>query len=128
MGGKNKSKSTQSNQNVNSNTGINSGINMNYGLNQSGNFGQNSSLGGGYWQQLNQSQQDVYGAQAPYLQDVYGPLRNAFTQGMADVNALKPGVQQQLGDALAALEEAMAIRWVVALLPAWLTRLAPTPT
>ena len=92
MGGKNKSKSTQTNQNVNSSSGVNSGINMNYGLNQSGNFGQNSSLGGA--SSFNQSQQDVYGAQAPYLQDVYGQAQNAFTQGMADVNAYAPGVQR----------------------------------
>ena len=99
MGG-NKSKSTQTNQNVNNNQGVNSGVNMNYGLNQSGNFGQNSSHGRG--SSFNQSQQDVYGAQAPYLQDVYGQAQNAFTQGMADVNALKPGRAGSAGDALAA--------------------------
>ena len=58
------------------------------------------SSGGGT--SFNQSTQDVYGAQAPYLQDVYGQAQGAYNQGMADVNALRPGVQAQLGDAVAA--------------------------
>ena len=100
MGGKSKSKQSSSSQNVQNSQGVNSGINMSYGTNQSGNYGQNSSSGGG--SSFNSSSQDVYGAQAPYLQDVYGQAQGAFNQGMADVNGMTPGVQQQLGDALGA--------------------------
>jgi hypothetical protein len=100
MGSKSKSNNSSSSQNVNNSQGVSSGINMNYGVNQSGNFGQNSSSGGG--SSFNESTQDVYGAQAPYLQDVYGQAQGAFNQGMTDVNGMRPEVQQQLGDALGA--------------------------
>jgi hypothetical protein len=100
MGGKSKSKQSSTSQNVQNSQGVNSGINMNYGLNQSGNYGQNSSSGGG--SSFNQSTQNVYGDQAPYLQDVYGQAQGAFNQGMADVNGMRPEVQQQMGDALGA--------------------------
>ena len=103
MGSRKKSNQSSSSQNVSNNQGVSSGVNMNYGVNQSGNFGQNSAMGGG--SSFNQSQQDVYGAQAPYLQDVYGQAQNAFNQGMADVNGMRPEVQNQLGDALAAAGE-----------------------
>ena len=104
MGSKSKSKQSSTSQNVSSNQGVNSGINMNYGLNQSGNFGQNSAVGGssGGGASFNQSTQGVYGAQAPYLQDVYGAAQGAFNQGMSDVQGMRPEVQQQLGDALGA--------------------------
>jgi hypothetical protein len=100
MGSKSKSNQSSSSQNVSNNQGVSSGVNMNYGMNQSGNFGQNSSSGGG--SSFNQSTQNVYGAQEPYLQDVYGQAQGAFNQGMADVNGMRPEVQQQLGDALGA--------------------------
>lgn len=104
MGGKSKSKQSSSSQNVNNSQGVQSGINMNYGMNQSGNFGQNSAVGGsqGGGSSFNQSTQDVWAGQSPYLQDVYGQAQGAFNQGMADVNSLRPEVQQQLGDALGA--------------------------
>ena len=104
MGGKSKSKQSSQSQNVNNSQGVQSGVNMNYGLNQSGNFGQNSAFGGssGGGSSFNQSQQNVYGAQAPYLQDVYGAAQGAFNQGMADVQGMRPDVQNQLTDALAA--------------------------
>ena len=91
MGSKSKSNQSSSSQNVSNNQGVSSGVNMNYGVNQSGNFGQNSAMGGG--SSFNQSQQDVYGAQAPYLQDVYGQAQNAFNQGMSDVQGMRPEVQ-----------------------------------
>ena len=100
MGGKSKSNQSSTSQNVQNSQGVQSGINMNYGLNQSGNYGQNSSSGGG--SSFNQSSQNVYGAQEPYLQDVYGAAQGAFNQGMADVNAMRPEVQAQLGGALQA--------------------------
>ena len=107
MGSRSKSKQSSTSQNVSSNQGVNSGINMNYGLNQSGNFGQNSAVGGssGGGASFNQSTQNVYGAQEPYLQDVYGQAQNAFNRGMSDVEGMRPEVQVQLGDALAAAGE-----------------------
>ena len=107
MGSREKSNQSSSSQNVSNNQGVSSGVNMNYGVNQSGNFGQNSSMGGssGGGSSFNQSQQNVYGAQAPYLQDVYGQAQNAFNQGMSDVQGMRPEVQQQLGDALGAAGE-----------------------
>ena len=98
MGSRSKSNQSSSSQNVSNNQGVSSGVNMNYGTNQSGNFGQNSSSGGG--SSFNQSSQNVYGAQEPYLQDVYGQAQGAFNQGMADVNGMRPEVQAQLGGAL----------------------------
>ena len=100
MGGKSKSKQSSSSQNVQNSQGVNSGINMSYGTNQAGNYGQNQSSGGG--SSFNNSSQSVYGGQEPYLQDVYGQAQGAFNQGMADVNAMSPQVQQQLGDSLQA--------------------------
>ena len=104
MGSKSKSNNSSASQNVSNNQGVSSGVNMNYGFNQSGNYGQNSSMGGssGGGSSFNQSTQNVYGEQAPYLQDVYGQAQGAFNQGMADVNGMRPEVQQQLGDALGA--------------------------
>ena len=104
MGGKSKSKQSSTSQNVQNSQGVNSGINMNYGVNQSGNYGTNQATGGsmGGGSNFNQSTQNVYGDQAPYLQDVYGQAQGAFNQGMADVNGMRPEVQQQLGDALGA--------------------------
>lgn len=120
MGGKSKSKQSSSSQNVNSNQGINSGIGLNYGVNQSGNFGFNQATGGsnnfGFNQGLsestggssnfgssqstgtsfNQSDQDVWGQQSPYLQDVYQQAQNAFGQGMSQINGLTPEVQAQV--------------------------------
>ena len=41
----------------------------------------------------------MYGAQAPYLQDVYSQAQNAFQQGMGQIEGLTPEVQAQLTDA-----------------------------
>ena len=102
MGGKSKSNQSSSSQNVNSNQGVNASTGLNYGINQSGNFGMNqgSSQNTGSSQStgssFNQSNQDVYGAQAPYLQDVYSQAQNAFQQGMGQIEGLTPEVQAQL--------------------------------
>lgn len=101
MGGsfqKNDSSSQGSGWNAGNTGGVQGGINGSYGLNQSGNFGQNqsSSTSSG----TSASTQNVYGAQEPYLQDVYQQAQGAFNQGMADVNGLKPEAQAQLGAAV----------------------------
>ena len=105
MGGKSKSNQSSSSQNVNSNQGVNSGVGLNYGVNQSGNFGfnqgasQNSGGSQSSGASSNQSSQDIWGGQSPYLQDVYGQAQNAFNQGMGQINAMQPGVTQQVQDA-----------------------------
>ena len=124
--GFNSSNNSSSGAGFGSNTAIGGGMNMNYGTNQSGNYGQQQSSGGSqnfsqntnqsHSQNTNQSQsqntnqsqsqnasqstQDVYGAQSPYLQDVYAQAQNAFGQGMNDVNGMRPMVQGSMGDAL----------------------------
>ena len=105
MGGKSKSNQSSSSQNVNSNQGVNSGVGLNYGVNQSGNFGfnqgasQNTGGSQSSGASSNQSSQDIWGGQSPYLQDVYGQAQNAFNQGMGQINAMQPGVTQQVQDA-----------------------------
>lgn len=90
--GKTDSSSQGSGWNAGNTGGVNGGINGSYGVNQSG-----SSTQGG-----SQSSQNVYGDQAPYLQDVYGQAQGAFQKGMNEVDSLKPGVQNAMGNALAA--------------------------
>jgi hypothetical protein len=94
MGGsvsKQNSNSQGSGWNAGNTGGVNGGINGTYGVNQSGSSSQSGS----------QSSQNVYGDQAPYLQDVYGQAQNAFQKGMNEVDSLKPGVQNAMGNALA---------------------------
>jgi len=98
--GFNSSNNSSSGAGFGSNTAIGGGMNMNYGTNQSGNYGQNQSSGGSQnvSQNTSQSTQDVYGAQSPYLQDVYAQAQNAFSQGMGDVNGMRPMVQGSMGN------------------------------
>ena len=83
------------------NQGYNSGLGINYGTTQGGNFGTSqgsssqSSSGGG----SSQSTQNVWGAQSPFLKDVYGSAQDAFNSGMANVEGLTPEVQGQMQQA-----------------------------
>jgi hypothetical protein len=102
------SDSTSSNNSSGINAGQNAnlgfGINGNYGINESQNFntGQSQSAGGSQssGNSFNQSNQNVYGDQAPYLQDVYAQGQNAFSQGLSEVNGIKSMVQGSMGGAL----------------------------
>ena len=87
MGSKSKSNQSSSSQNVSNNQGVSSGVNMNYGINQSGNKSSGSSS------------QDVWGAQTPYLEDVYGQAQDQYGQAIGTINDLQPGVQDQVTDA-----------------------------
>ena len=99
-------------QNVNNSGGLNvsqgmnvsNGINANYGVNEAGSFGNSTSTGGstGGGTSFNQSQQNVYGAQAPYLQDVYGQAQGAYGNAMGNINSLTPSVQNQVSSAAGA--------------------------
>lgn len=93
-------------QSTNNSSGINAGqnanlgfgINGNYGVNQSGNQSAGGSQSSG--SSFNQSTQDVWAGQSPYLQDVYSNAQGAFNRGMNDVNAMTPMVQGGMGNAL----------------------------
>ena len=103
MGSRSKSNQSSSSQNVSNNQGVK--LWRKHELRRQPVWQLRPELGHGWWQsfgQLNQSQQNVYGAQQPFLQDVYGQAQNAFNQGMTDVQGMRPEVQAQLGDALAA--------------------------
>jgi len=86
------------------NANLGFGINGNYGVNQGANFnaGNSQSQGGSQssGSSFNQSTQGVYGAQDPYLQDVYAQGANAFHKGMNEVNGMTPMVQGSMGNAL----------------------------
>ena len=123
---------SSSSQNVNSNQGVNASTGLNYGVNQSGNFGFNQATGGsnnfGFNQgtsestggsenfgsssstgsSFNESTQNVWDQQSPYLQDVYQNAQNAFTQGMGQIDGLTPEVQQQLQGAFEQAQAATA--------------------
>jgi hypothetical protein len=90
--GKTDSSSQGSGWNAGNTGGVTGGVNGTYGVNESGSSSISSSG----------SSQDVWGGQSPFLQDVYGEAQNAFQQGKGEVNALKPGVQDVMGSALAA--------------------------
>lgn len=81
MGGKSKQNSSSGGQQASSNVG------MNYGVNQSG----QTSQGG--------SSQSVWGAQSPYLEDVYGQAQDQYGQAIGQINDLQPQVQGQVTDA-----------------------------
>lgn len=78
--------------------GANVGLNANMGVNQSGNYG--TSSGSSF--NSSSSTQDVYGAQAPYLQDVYGQAQGNYGNAMNAINGLTPSVQNQVSSAAGA--------------------------
>ena len=107
MGGsvnKQNSSSQGSGWNAGNTGGVNGGINGTYGVNQSGNFGSNQSSGGSSssGSSVGSSTQDVWAGQSPHLVNVYNAAGNAFNEGMNEVNAMKGGVQDAMGGALAA--------------------------
>ena len=87
MGSRSNSNQSSSSQNVSNNQGVSSGVNMNYGVNQSGN------------QSSGSSSQNVWGAQTPYLEDVYGQAQGQYGQAIDSINNLQPQVQGQVTDA-----------------------------
>lgn len=97
MGGKDKSKSQQTSNSMNAGTGqnVNSGVGMNYGVNQSG---QNSTSNSSNFSSSS-STQDVWGAQAPHLENVYGSATDQYGQAIDTINGLQPQVQDQVSNA-----------------------------
>ena len=87
MGGSNRSNQSSSSQSVNNATGVNSSVGMNFGTNQSGQASQGSSS------------QNVWGAQTPYLEDVYGQAQDQYGQAIGTINGLQPQVQDQVSGA-----------------------------
>lgn len=100
MGGKDKSSSNQVQNNMSAGNGqnVSSGVGINYGVNQSGQqSSQNSSSQGS---SFNQSSQDVWGAQAPHLENVYNSAGDAYGQAQQGINNLQPGVSQDMANFL----------------------------
>jgi hypothetical protein len=95
MGGKDKSKSQQTSNSMNAGTGqnVNSSVGVNYGMNQSGQNSNSSSSS------FNSSSQDVWGAQAPHLENVYGSATDQYGQAIDQINGMQPMVQEQVSDA-----------------------------
>ena len=95
MGGKDKSKSQQTSNSMNAGTGqnVNSSVGLNYGMNQSG---QNSNSSGS---SFNSSSQDVWGTQAPHLENVYGSATDQYGQAIGQINDMQPMVQDQVSGA-----------------------------
>ena len=92
--------SQNTNQSQSQNTNQSQSQNTNQSQSQNTNQSQSQNTSQSQSQNNSQSTQDVYGAQSPYLQDVYAQAQNAFSQGMNDVNGMRPMVQGSMGDAL----------------------------
>ena len=95
MGGRDKSKSQQTSNSQQASTGqnVNSSTGLNFGMQQSG---QNSNSSGS---SFNQSSQDVWGTQAPHLENVYGSATDQYGQAIEQINAMQPMVQDQVSGA-----------------------------
>ena len=93
MGSKNKSKQQSNSQQASTNQNVSSGMGVNFGVNQSG---QQSSSGSS---NFNQSSQDVWGAQAPHLENVYGSATDQYGQAIDQINGMQPMVQDQVNQA-----------------------------
>ena len=94
-GGQNSSQNSSVGQNTGQSNGANASVGMNFGQTQSGN--QSSSSGSSF----NQSSQDVWGAQAPHLENVYGSATDQYGQAIDQINGMQPGVQNQVNQAAA---------------------------
>ena len=92
-GGQNSSQNSSVGQNTGQSNGANASVGMNFGQTQSGN--QSSSSGSSF----NQSSQDVWGAQAPHLENVYGSATDQYGQAIGQINEMQPMVQGQVNDA-----------------------------
>ena len=121
MGSTSKQKSNQSSSGVNSSNSVNSGLGVNYGTSTGGNFGftnggsqntsgssnfgsssgQSTSSGGSFNSSSSQgsssSTQDIWGAQSPFLQQVYEAAANGNADAQAQIQQLQPGIQDQMG-------------------------------
>lgn len=91
-GGQNSSQNSNASQNTSQNNAANSSVGMNYSQNQSGN---QSSSSGSSW---NSSSQDVWGTQAPHLENVYNNAGEQYGQAIGQINAMQPMVQEQVSN------------------------------
>lgn len=99
-GGSNSSSGTNSNvnQNTSQNAGANGSVGMNYSQNQSGQQSNNSSSGSSWGS--SQSAQDVWGAQAPHLENVYNSAGDAYANAQQGINNLQPSVSNDMANFL----------------------------
>ena len=106
MGGKNSSSNSNSSVNNTSGSGVTSGVNGGFnvgsngtfGVNNSGNTGFNTSSGSssGGSSSVSNSQDSVWGAQSPYLQDGYQNAQGAFDSAMAGIEGMTPQMAEQM--------------------------------
>lgn len=89
-GGQNSSQNSSVGQNTGQSNGANASVGMNFGQTQSGNQSNSSSSS------FNQSSQDVWGAQAPHLENVYGSATDQYGQAIEQINGMQPMVQDQV--------------------------------
>lgn len=92
-GGQNSSQNSSVGQNTGQSAGGNASVGMNFGQTQSGNQSQQNSSSSSF----NQSSQDVWGAQAPHLENVYGSATDQYGQAIDQINGMQPMVQDQVG-------------------------------
>jgi len=101
MGGRDNSSSQQTSNSMNAGNGVNAGssVGVNYGVNQGGNQSSQSSQQSSQGTSFNESSQDVWGAQAPHLENVYNAGGDAFGQAQQGINDLQPGVSEDMANA-----------------------------
>ena len=92
-GGQNSSQNSSVGQNTGQSNGANASVGMNFGQTQSGN--QSASSGSSF----NSSSQDVWGAQSPHLENVYGSATDQYGQAIDSINGMQPMVQDQVSGA-----------------------------
>lgn len=112
-GGSDKSNQSNSSMSNSSGAGVNSGIGLNFGMTNGGTFGTNNSGNSSFNQSTGQStgqssgssssssasNDRIWGAQSPYLQDMYKGAQDAFNSSSAAIEGMTPELTQQVQDA-----------------------------
>ena len=90
---------------INSGTGFDTNAGLNFALNQGGSYGETQSSGGsfssGSSQGTSSSTQDIWAGQSPFLTSVYNAAQGQYGLANDQVQAMQPGVQQQVNNAAA---------------------------
>ena len=100
-GGKQKSNQSSAGQQYNSGQNYGSNIGANFGVNQSGSsgnsFNQSTSAQGS--NSVSGSSQDVWGAQSPFLESMYGSAQGEYGNALNNINGMTPQISGQVQDA-----------------------------
>ena len=99
--GKQKSNQSSAGQQYNSGQNYGSNIGANFGVNQSGSsgnsFNQSTSAQGS--NSVSGSSQDVWGAQSPFLESMYGSAQGEYGSALNNINGMTPQISGQVQDA-----------------------------